>query len=237
VLFYEMVTGRLPFDGQNSAELLLRIGQAKYRAPAVGRDALPHTVDAILGRCLQKEPTRRYPTAQALLTAVQHAAQEVSRPPRVPPAYGPLTRCGKAILLVLRDNWPLTLAAVALVLMLTLGVYVTASPPPEQKGGEIPNISHQPEMAYHNCTPLPHGKKSPGSQPAVRIDVTGGPAQVYCAGENAAMGHTPFAFTGKPGDRITFTLKRDGYDNLQQAIDIPETDHLFVFQLEKAAKK
>jgi tRNA A-37 threonylcarbamoyl transferase component Bud32 len=66
VVLYEMLTGRLPFQGATTAELLDQI-QNQAPAPArYHRPEVPVDLDAICLKCLEKEPARRYQTAAEL---------------------------------------------------------------------------------------------------------------------------------------------------------------------------
>ncbi|MBA4068002.1 MAG: serine/threonine protein kinase, partial [Isosphaera sp.] len=62
VILYECVAGRRPFAG-DSVEVLL--SQIRTAAPAALR-GLPRDLDTVVGKCLAKEPERRYPTAAEL---------------------------------------------------------------------------------------------------------------------------------------------------------------------------
>jgi len=58
---------------------------------------------------------------------------------------------------------------------------------------------------------------------------------VYRDGKKAGI--TPYQFTGKPGERINFILKRKGSCDLHETVDISEKDQPFVFTLEKAPEQ
>lgn len=62
-VLYEMVTGRRPFHGQNQNDLLGAI--VRDRQPDARRlnARVPREFDAIIRRCLEKDPARRFPSA------------------------------------------------------------------------------------------------------------------------------------------------------------------------------
>jgi serine/threonine protein kinase len=71
-VFYEMVTGSVPFDGKSMLEILNghvagKIDPPSERAPSA--DLSPQ-LDAVILKCLEKEPERRFATADALAEAL-----------------------------------------------------------------------------------------------------------------------------------------------------------------------
>lgn len=69
VLSYEMLTGRLPFTGQNIGGVMFQI---MHESPALAPD-LPPAVQKVLLRTLDKRPSQRYSTAGALVQALKLA--------------------------------------------------------------------------------------------------------------------------------------------------------------------
>jgi serine/threonine-protein kinase len=65
-LIYWMCTGRNPFTADSLGQIALNVVRS---TPAPARElnaALPTEIDAALARCLAKDPTERYPSAEAL---------------------------------------------------------------------------------------------------------------------------------------------------------------------------
>ena len=71
VLFYEMAAGRLPFKGLHGLELVTAIMDDRP-VPALG-PLVPSSVRAIIHRCLEKDPDRRYQHAREVFVALQSA--------------------------------------------------------------------------------------------------------------------------------------------------------------------
>ncbi len=63
---YELLTGRLPFDGKTIADLCAAVQRAAPVPPESWRPALPAPLSAIVLRCLEKDPERRFASASAL---------------------------------------------------------------------------------------------------------------------------------------------------------------------------
>jgi len=69
VMLYEMLTGRLPFDGRDDVELMQRIVEEPPPRPSAVC-ALPDGLDELVVRCLSKEPPARLPDGGALFDAL-----------------------------------------------------------------------------------------------------------------------------------------------------------------------
>ncbi|MDB4879004.1 MAG: hypothetical protein JWL60_450 [Gemmatimonadetes bacterium] len=83
---YYALTGRLPFDGATSAEVVTQ--QLTATAPAITSIApsVPPRLASAVERCLHKEPFRRYRNAESLAEAIDLAfehAKEIPAPLRV----------------------------------------------------------------------------------------------------------------------------------------------------------
>jgi serine/threonine-protein kinase len=75
LVFYEMLSGKHPFDTTDPVELIRRHHKVQpppiaQRAPGV---AVPPAVEAVVMRLLEKKPEARYQTAEALLAALEAA--------------------------------------------------------------------------------------------------------------------------------------------------------------------
>jgi serine/threonine protein kinase len=65
-ILYECLTGRPPFPGSNVFAILDRIRTAAPDPPHHVNPAVPVRLSDICGRCLEKRPADRYPSAEAL---------------------------------------------------------------------------------------------------------------------------------------------------------------------------
>lgn len=63
VLLYELLTGRAPFEGSDSADTLRRLLTDAPRRPRQVHREIPRDLEAICLKCLEKSPQRRYRTA------------------------------------------------------------------------------------------------------------------------------------------------------------------------------
>jgi len=77
VVLFEMLTGRLPFEGNNDLAIALRHANEPAPAPTALVPDLPPALDALVGRALRKDPAQRFQTARefaAALTALDLVA-------------------------------------------------------------------------------------------------------------------------------------------------------------------
>jgi serine/threonine-protein kinase len=70
VLLFQMMTGKLPFDGKSMGEVLIKQVRQLPPAPRGFNPAIPPSVEQILLRCLAKPRDGRFPTMQALREAL-----------------------------------------------------------------------------------------------------------------------------------------------------------------------
>jgi serine/threonine-protein kinase len=96
VVFYQMLSGKPPFEGGSAAEVF-----AQHRTTPVPRIAdrspgvvVPGPIEAVVRRLLEKDPESRYPDAAALVDALDEAIEEVDSEaePAAPVAPSPATR-------------------------------------------------------------------------------------------------------------------------------------------------
>ncbi len=60
ITMFEMLTGRVPFDGESTVEVALKHLQEEIPSPRQFTPEIPHAVEQIVLKCTQKSPDRRY---------------------------------------------------------------------------------------------------------------------------------------------------------------------------------
>ena len=73
IVMYEMVTGRVPFDGDTTVAVALQHLQEEMESPSKYASELPISMEKIILKCTQKNPDRRYQTIEALLNDLRKA--------------------------------------------------------------------------------------------------------------------------------------------------------------------
>jgi serine/threonine-protein kinase len=67
VIFYKMITGELPFTAPSYPRLVIKIVTEAPQRVRARRPDVPHELERIVHRCLEKVPGDRYPSATSLL--------------------------------------------------------------------------------------------------------------------------------------------------------------------------
>lgn len=66
VILYEVLAGRLPFEGDTHATLFVQIVWVDPKPLDIAAPHVPHALAQVVARCLRRDPDARYPTAAEL---------------------------------------------------------------------------------------------------------------------------------------------------------------------------
>ncbi|PYY14009.1 MAG: hypothetical protein DMG61_11425 [Acidobacteria bacterium] len=106
VVLYQMATGVLPFRGDTSALIFDGILNRTATSPATVNPQVPHELERIIDRALQKDRALRYQTAADICTELQNLAADL-RHKSTPPAVAPTTTTvGEVAILYKRNVQP-----------------------------------------------------------------------------------------------------------------------------------
>ena len=167
ILFYELLTGRPPFEGGAPGLLGEKILRGTYTPPSEVRDDLPRSVDRIVARCLRVRPDDRYATAEALLTDLR--ALESGERVVTPLASVDLLRTSGEVARTLVREWRVAVSASLAAAAAVFFLWAIRPTPPEGPGGgtRIPAVG--PVIPTPPRTP----EIVEGGPPAVDRPVTG----------------------------------------------------------------
>jgi len=76
ITMYEMITGRLPYDGENTVDIVMAHLQNVMVPPAVYNHEIYPALSDIITRATRKDPAERYQSAEELIEDLKHAAME-----------------------------------------------------------------------------------------------------------------------------------------------------------------
>ena len=78
ILFYEMLSGRVPFEGTTNADVLVRILEREPLPVTQYRPEVPAELQRITARCLEKDRDRRYASARDLIADLEKAKASIT---------------------------------------------------------------------------------------------------------------------------------------------------------------
>ena len=129
IVLYELLTGQVPFDADSPVTVALKQVSEIPVPPAELVPGIPPAIDAVVMRALEKDPDRRYQSADEFIAALDDAR---AAPQVIPPPPPPL------LVEEERDRsrwWLWVLIALALI-AIAVGLYLTLRP--EQL--TVPNV-------------------------------------------------------------------------------------------------
>ncbi|MBR3024757.1 MAG: Stk1 family PASTA domain-containing Ser/Thr kinase, partial [Oscillospiraceae bacterium] len=71
VVFYEMLTGIKPFDNENPISVALMHMQAKAKRPSDVNPKVPHRLEEIIMKAMEKDPDKRYASAEEMIADIE----------------------------------------------------------------------------------------------------------------------------------------------------------------------
>jgi hypothetical protein len=125
-ILYELLTGHPPFRGDSPAEVLRQVLREPPVRPRAFNRKVNRALEAVCLKCLEKEPARRYPSAQALVDDLRRWLGGESVSARRVRPWDRLVRG------VQRRR---AVAALAVVVLALAAVGIAAALRPVQKGG------------------------------------------------------------------------------------------------------
>jgi serine/threonine protein kinase len=115
-ILYELLTGRRPFEGESVLETLLRVQEEEPARPRTLNRRIDRDLESVCLKCLEKDPRRRYRSAEALANDLEGWLRGESVPPR------PTRRIGRFMKWVRRRPAIATLLALCLLTVLAVSV-------------------------------------------------------------------------------------------------------------------
>ena len=82
IVLFELLTGRMPFEGTTSTEIIDHILHQDPPPPSSYTTGIPAALDAVIARALEKSPAFRYQSAREIYTDLKAIVAELDAQPR-----------------------------------------------------------------------------------------------------------------------------------------------------------
>jgi serine/threonine protein kinase/tetratricopeptide (TPR) repeat protein len=119
IILYEMLTGRVPFEGETPLSVALKQKTELPEDPGKINPQIPDDLRRLILRCLEKEKENRYQKVDALIAEFDRIDKDIPLAEKILPQRKPLT--SKEFTVKLRKRWR-TIAAVAIVALAAAAV-------------------------------------------------------------------------------------------------------------------
>jgi len=128
VILFEMVTGRVPFEGETPLGVAMKHKSEAPPSPKALNPQLPDDLSRVILRCLEKDRSRRYQTAEELLADLRKIEKGVPTTERLA-ARKPLTSREITVTFRLRK---LVIPAAAFIVLLIIGAVIWKALPKKE---------------------------------------------------------------------------------------------------------
>lgn len=222
VLLYEMVSGQVPFNATTLGRLCDSIVKSEYVSPSTYNPYLPKEVEAIIKRCLKKNPDGRYQSAREILkdlNAIQGQNESENTA-----TDQPSTTADMALNWVKQNMQLLSVATATLTVVAVLLLIVTQL------------IFDKPDNGNSNSSNAGTNvvePQKPGSQSLriAKINALGGKAEVYKNGQY--IGQTPCDIKVAAGEKVNLLLKRNGFEDKQIDFSLNQNQEDYTYTLNR----
>src|SRR5690349_1961358 len=132
IVLYELLTGRVPFEGESAVAVALKQVSEPPVPPSQLRPGISPALEAVVLRALEKDPARRFASADEFVAALEAARRAPARPVQLEPAPGePWVEEEEP-----GSRWWLWLLALLVVAGVALGAYLLTA----GKQVEVPHV-------------------------------------------------------------------------------------------------
>ncbi|GAI75162.1 unnamed protein product, partial [marine sediment metagenome] len=137
VILYEMMTGRLPFEGDTSLSIAIKHKTETPTDPGLYNAQIPENLSQMILRCMEKDKEKRYQDTKELLSELTKIEEGISTVERVMPSGKPTS--SSEITVTSRKRWVMIAALFAAVVVAGIGVlyFMNKKPVPTREQGML----------------------------------------------------------------------------------------------------
>jgi serine/threonine protein kinase len=140
VILYEIVSGRLPFQGDTPLSLAVKHRIEKPKNPRTINPQIPESLSQIILKCLEKNREDRYPTAEKLLADLENIDVNIPSTEHVIPRRKPTTSKEITVSFSLKK---ILVPALIFAAVVAAGLLIWKLLP---KGNAVPVLSDKPSL-------------------------------------------------------------------------------------------
>jgi serine/threonine-protein kinase len=204
ILLYQLITGRAPFVDDDAVVVMAKHIRERPDAPrdAAPDQPIPITLERVILRAIEKDPARRFKTAERFAMKLESCIADVERE-----IAGRRSRLGALRHgLQAAPKAPLAAGAAILVLAAAMATFMIA------RSGEAP-----PGAAIDDAPPIANVP----SEPLVQLDgliVTSEPPGAEVWSDGQLLGLTPLEMRRPHGSRMAVELRLEGFEPAEAAL-------------------
>ena len=120
VILYEMIAGRVPFDGDTALSIALKHKTEKPLDPIDFNAQMPLELNRVILKCMEKDKEKRYQDAKELLSDLSKIEDGITNKEREIPKKNPTTL--KTVKVTLRKRWMMITAIFVVVVVAGMAI-------------------------------------------------------------------------------------------------------------------
>jgi len=117
IILYEMVTGQVPFEGDTPFTIGVKHKSEPPNPPKKLNEQIPDDLNRVILRCLEKDPEKRYQSAQEVRSELTNIEKGIPTTEKVVPQRKPLTSKEVTVTFSPKKLWIPVLAVTALAVL------------------------------------------------------------------------------------------------------------------------
>lgn len=132
IILYEMLTGRLPFEGDTSSIIVARHKREKPENPKTLNAQVPDALSRLVLKCLEKTADQRYLNAEAILHELEEIEEGITTIEREVPKRKPITAKEITVSFNMKKLLIPALVVISIAVAVFLSLFLGKKPPTEK---------------------------------------------------------------------------------------------------------